>query len=85
MLRTLFCILPLFTIFRRQTAEWLLDALEVYLHGAPGGGGEGIPHAGALSEESKFKASPPPSWPVASLLLEGMAAAVVFHHEVRRC
>eukprot|EP00752_Nemacystus_decipiens_P011806 g10475.t1 len=66
----------------RQTAEWLLDALEVYLQGAPGGGGEGsedIRHAEVLSEQGE--GLPSSSWAVASLLLEGMAAAAAFHHE----
>lgn len=90
--------LSLHTISRRQTAEWLLDALEIYLHGAPGnGGGEGgeggedVRQAGLLSEEQKLEtegivpSSSSSSWAVASMLLEGMAAAAVFHHEVRGC
>ncbi|CBN79423.1 expressed unknown protein [Ectocarpus siliculosus] len=62
---------------RRQTAESLLDALEVYL---VGGGSDG----GLVEEEGGdggATAANPSSWAVASLLLEGLAAAAVFHHE----
>ncbi|CAN0490773.1 unnamed protein product, partial [Ectocarpus sp. 12 AP-2014] len=62
---------------RRQTAESLLDALEVYLVGGGSGGGlvgEGGGDGGAAAPSSSC-------WAVASLLLEGLAAAAVFHHE----
>ncbi|CAN0283078.1 unnamed protein product, partial [Ectocarpus sp. 4 AP-2014] len=62
---------------RRQTAESLLDALEVYLVG--GGSDRGL-----VEEEGGdggTTAPNPSSWAVASLLLEGLAAAAVFHHE----
>ncbi|CAM9599659.1 unnamed protein product [Pylaiella littoralis] len=92
---------------RRPTAEWMLDALELYLDGAgadagavPGtdDGDEGAHHAEAFywKEEEKGRGgrgggggggvetqvvSVSSSLAVASLLLEGLATAVVFHHE----
>ncbi|CAM9894926.1 unnamed protein product [Ectocarpus sp. 6 AP-2014] len=62
---------------RRQTAESLLDALEVYLVGGGGGGGLVEEEGG----DGGATALNPSSWAVASLLLEGLAAAAVFHHE----
>ncbi|CAN0510609.1 unnamed protein product, partial [Ectocarpus sp. 12 AP-2014] len=62
---------------RRQTAESLLDALEVYLAGGGSGGGLVEEEGG----DGGAAAPNPSSWAVASLLLEGLAAAAVFHHE----
>ncbi|CAM9433855.1 unnamed protein product, partial [Sphacelaria rigidula] len=74
---------------REQTAEWMLDALEVQLGtktSTAGGGAEvdmgmEVGAGGASWPSSWDSPSTPVSMGVASLLLEGLAAGVAFHND----